>query len=174
MTDPRETVAASRSEPAPSKPPPKGIGGWLVLPAIGLCLTPIMLGIGIWQVASVIFGGSWPALTTPGGPSYHPLYRVLLPAEIVVNVGMLIFVLALIFLFFSKSARVPKLMILFYLLNLAVVAVDTLFASQLPGFVWDREVVKDVSRTLITAVIWVPYFLVSRRVANTFVPAAPA
>lgn len=173
MTDPRAGAEASQAPPDTAAGP-VGIGGWLVLPAIGLCLTPVMLGIGIWQVAGVILGGSWPALTTPGGPSYHPLYRVLLPAEIVVNVGMLVFVLALIFMFFSKSPRVPKLMIVFYLLNLAVVAADTALAAQLPGFVWDREVVKDVGRTLLTSAIWVPYFLVSRRVANTFPPATPS
>lgn len=108
-----------------------------------------------------------------GKPVVPPLYKLLLPAEIVVNVAMLGFVVLLIYLFFSKNHLVPRLMIAFYLINLLVVAVDTLVASQLPGFVWDREVIKDGARTLLTAVIWVPYFLISKRVANTFRTDAP-
>lgn len=173
MTDAHGAAQSPSASPQGASVEPRGINGWLILPAIGLCITPITLCIGIWQVATVVFGGSWSVLTTPGSPSFHPLYKLLLPAEIVVNVAMLGFVVLLIYLFFSKNHRVPRLMIAFYLINLVVVAVDTLVASQLPGFVWEREVIKDGARTLLTAVIWVPYFLISKRVANTFRTDAP-
>ena len=168
--DPR--TEAAQPTPAVSPPEPHGLRGWLILPLIGLCLTPFLLAFSIYQLVLVLKPDTWSVLTTPGTPAYHPVYKVLIPAEMVVNIAMLGFTLLLLVLFFRKDRRLPKLMVAFYLINLVIIVGDTFAASFIPSFSFDRDVIRDVVRTVVAAVIWVPYFLVSQRVKNTFVANA--
>lgn len=163
--DPTSTPPIAAAEPT-------GIGGWLVLPLIGLMLSPFIIGWGTHQLIEVVRAPSWTSLTTPGNPAYHPLYGMLIPTEIAVNAALGIFSIVLIVLFFKRHPRVPALMIAFYLVNLAVVAGDTYAAAFLPGFQFDQAALRDLARAVIAAVIWVPYFMISKRVRNTF-RAAP-
>jgi len=55
------------------------IGGWLIIVAIGLCLSPILQLLFIVRELLPIFtNGSWRVLTTPGSPAYHPLWGPLI------------------------------------------------------------------------------------------------
>ena len=162
-----QTIDPAAAQPT-AQPGPSGIGGWLVLPLIGLLISPIIIGWGTYHLADVMRAPSWPELTTPGKPAYHPLYGALIPVEIAVNAALAIFAVVLIVLFLKRHPNVPKLMIAFYLINLAVVVVDTFAASFLPAFQFDQTAVRDIARALIAAVIWVHYFMLSKRVRNTF------
>jgi hypothetical protein len=105
----------------------------------------------------------WGVLTTPGTEAYHHIGAPLIIFKLVGNAFFLIFDIVLIFLFFAKSYRFPDLMIAFiasYLLF--VVGADVIPEGG-------AESVKVLCRTIIGAVIWIPYFLVSKRVKNTFV-----
>ena len=170
--DIRTEVAPPSPQPI-GRPEPHGLWGWLILPLIGLCLTPFLLAFSIYQLVLILEPSTWNVLTTPGTSAYHPIYKVLIPAEMVVNFAMLGFTLLLVVLFFRKDPRLPKLMVAFYLINLVIIVGDTFAASFIPSFSFDRDVIRDVVRTVIAAVIWVPYFLVSQRVKNTFRRDAP-
>jgi uncharacterized protein DUF2569 len=159
-----ESTMNSNSEPL-------GIGGWLILPLLGLILTPIRLGLLLATTHAPIFtGGAWEVLTTPGNEAYHPLWAPLMMFEIVGNVCFLVFSLVLLVLFFGKHYRLPILMVVFYLSNLVFVGGDLLFANLIPAIaeMSDPESFKELTRTIVGAAIWVPYFLKSERVQNTF------
>lgn len=160
-----DTIPISRSGP-------EGLGGWLILVGLGLVFTPLRLVALLMPIYPSIFrNGAWEMLTTPGSQAYHPLWAPLIIFEMVGN-GILVLVsLALIALFFRRSRRFPKLYIAFLVAGLLFIGLDTWLASiVLPDEpLLDPETARELARSLIAVVIWVPYMLRSKRVANTFV-----
>lgn len=151
---------------------PKGIGGWLVLPAIGLVVTPFWIVITFVRDLLPVFDGeTWAMLTTPGSAVYHPALAPLLIFELAANLFLLGFTCYLLYLFFNKSRNLPPLMIAWLLVSGVIVAVDTFWGLQIPIVAADAgtSYYKDLIRAVIAIAIWVPYFTVSKRVKNTFV-----
>ena len=151
---------------------PRGLGGWLILVAIGLIVSPLRIGYFLIKEFVPIFEkGYWAILTTPGSDAYHPLWEPLLIFEIAGNFIFLVTGIILIFLFFAKSYRLPILMVAYLALNLLFVVSDFLFADLIPAVAAqnDSESVRELVRAIAGAIIWIPYFLVSKRVKSTFV-----
>ncbi len=150
----------------------EGIGGWLVLAAIGLMIAPIRIAYGLLSdVVPAFTGGAWEKLTTAGSPAYHPLWAPLLITETAGNILFILFPLAILFFFFRKKRCAPLLMIIFLLSNLAFVAVDYLMAMRIPivAAMPDESTPTEIIRLAVACAVWVPYFLRSKRVKNTFV-----
>jgi len=142
------------------------------LPAIGLFYLPVRLLISLNKDFLPIFSkGYWEILTTPGSEAYHHLWAPLIIFEISGNILFILFDVFLIFLFFTKSYRFPLLYIIFLVSNLLFVVGDFFFADFIPIIAAesDPESLMEVARTIVAAMIWIPYFLVSKRVKNTFV-----
>lgn len=151
---------------------PSGVGGWLVLVGIGLVLTPIRLSAFILQTFPPIFcDGAWEILTTPGSDAYHSLWAPVLIFEILANVGFVGAYLHLLVFFFLGSRLFPKAFITVTLINLGFVLFDAWFGSipLAEAAVFDADTIREFSRSLVAAAIWVPYMMVSKRVKNTFV-----
>jgi hypothetical protein len=150
---------------------PSGIGGWLILIAIGLCLTPIRIGAEIVQGVRSLQPLAWRAVTTPGSPAYHPLFGPLIIGEMVANAALLGWALVLLYLFFTKRRAFPRAMIAFLIVRVAIQMADIFVASSIPvaaGSIGPR-VYGSLAGNLLVVLVWVPYFLKSRRVAVTFV-----
>ena len=151
---------------------PKGLGGWLIVPAIGLFVLPFRLLTSLHSDFLPIFReGYWEILTTPGREAYHPLWAPLITFEVMGNALFVVFDLVLIYLFFTKSHRFPYLFIAFIVANVVFVVSDYFVAGLIPAVAAqkDTESIREMIRAVSTAIIWVPYFLVSQRVKNTFV-----
>jgi hypothetical protein len=165
----------SATETAPVVLPasgPVGLSGWLVLVGLGLVITPFRLAIFLLQTFPPIFrDGTWGTLTTPGSGPYHPLWAPLLIAEMAINLIFIATSLYLLFLFFQKSARFPRLYTLFLLSNLAFLLADafavTIVLPTQPFM--DASTAREFGRSVFSACIWVPYLFLSKRVKNTFV-----
>jgi hypothetical protein len=168
-TDPFQAPKATLDVPSQQ---PAGLGGWLALLGVGLFFTPLKLAAFLLTTFIPIFrNGTWDALTTPGNPLYRAGWAPLLMGEIVVNVFFIVAAIALLVLYFRKSRRFPKLCIGYLAANVIFVIGDA-FGT---GFVvpsdrvLDPETLRQVGTTLIGALIWIPYLLISKRVKNTFV-----
>ena len=148
-----------------------GIGGWLILIAIGLCLTPIRIGAEIVQGVRSLQPLAWRAVTTPGSPAYHPLFGPLFIGEMVANVVLLVWALVLLYLFFTKRRAFPRAMIAFLIVRVAIQMADIFVASSIPVAAASigPRVYGALAGNLLVVLVWVPYFLKSRRVAATFV-----
>lgn len=150
----------------------EGIRGWLILPLIGLFISPIRISISVFRDLVPIFTeGHWNVLTTPGSSAYHPLWAPLIITECVGNVVFVIFSIVLLVFFLRKSRFLPNLIISYLILNLLFVAGDFIIADMIPAVAEqsDLQAAKELGRSIIGAVIWIPYFFVSKRVKQTFV-----
>jgi hypothetical protein len=150
----------------------EGIGGWLILVAIGIVITPIRIIIMFMTTYSGLFSnGVWDALTTPGGAAYNSLWAPIIIGETIVNSLLIIAWLYMSYKFFSKSRDFPKWYIGIAIFSLLLIVADA-FAIRLvlpDEPIFDPDTLKEFMRSLVMVVIWVPYMLVSKRVKATFV-----
>lgn len=150
----------------------EGLGGWLVLVGLGIIISPLRLISIVFPVYSEIFSnGSWVVLTTPGTEAYNPLWAPILFGEMAINGGLVLAWIFIAYLFFSKKKVFPKWYIGMVLFTLAFILIEALaIKSVLPNEpVFDAETGMEFGRSVIFALIWVPYMLVSKRVKATFV-----
>jgi hypothetical protein len=171
-----ENPYAPPQSPVSDAPPavegPKGIGGWLLLPVIGLFVFPIRCLISLATDYVPIFQtGAWAVLTTPGSARYHALWAPVLVGEIAFNVAFLALDLWLLVLLFTKSWRFPKVFIWFAGLNLGFIVLDAVVGNQIPAVAQASGdgSAKEIGRAFVLVAVWVPYMLKSKRVKNTFV-----
>lgn len=149
-----------------------GLGGWLVLVAIGIILSPLRILTQVFPVYLDMFlNGSWGVLTTPGSQAYNPLLIPILIGEMLTNVGLILGCIFLAILFFSKKKLFPKFYISMLIFTLVFILIDTLaIKAVLPEEpIFDPDTLSSIIRTVMAIGIWVPYMLVSKRVKATFV-----
>ena len=146
------------------------IGGWLILPAL-------FLPIGIFYRLAIFIDGFKPFFTpgvfsevfTFGSSTYHPMNFVVIGYELIYNIFIFLFAIRVAYLFYKKSASLPKLYIYLLLFILIGSVVDLILASQLPTTKIDDKVIKDVFGLLLSVIVWGIYFSKSKRVKQTFV-----
>ena len=139
---------------------PSGIAGWLVLPAIGIVIgPPLIIFLSLKDIV--------PAFEiVPTGTSVY----YLLVIETITTLAVAGFGFYTAWQFFHKRSRTPSLYIIFLVIQMVVVLVDSILVYlvlEVPVF--DMETTRTLGRQIVAAVIWIPYFRSSRRVKNTFV-----
>jgi hypothetical protein len=150
----------------------EGLGGWLVLVGIGCVVWPIRNVVTLIPIYHEIFtSGGWEAVTDAASPSYHPLFGPFIIAEIIVNVAFLIAGLIAIYWFFTKRRGFPKLYISIIAGSFILIIVDALIGEFIAPDeeIFDADTMKELGRSIIGVVVWIPYMLVSKRVKATFV-----
>ena len=151
----------------------QGLGGWLILVIIGLVITPIRLSLFILSDFVPIFtDGTWQALTVVTSSSYHALWAQLIIFEMTGNLAIIILSLVTMYFMFRKSKRTPTVAITWYAVGFVFVVADFFLASMIPAIAdmpTDFETVKEISRASFGVLIWIPYFLFSKRVKATFI-----
>lgn len=115
--------------------------GWLFFPAIGLVLSPLT------AIAYLVFA-----------VADHGLAGLSLP-WLLLQTGFIVFLVFVAVLFFMKKPYAPKLMVALLLTNLASVLLLAAVGGSGGG---------EIEKAVVVAAIWVPYFLVSKRVKATF------
>jgi hypothetical protein len=148
------------------------IGGWLILCAIGLVLYPVQTMVSlITELIPALSPENWSVLTAPASTYYHPFFAHLVIVELVGNILFLIFSICLVVFFFQQRKYAPKLIILFFAVNLIFVGFDyfvTTFFIIRPDSI-NMEAAINFIRTTVASLVWIPYFMFSKRVKNTFV-----
>ena len=157
---------------------PGGIGGWLILPAIGLAVSPFWQGFEL--VRDILPSLDFSVLRTLSDPSsanYSPLWVPTIVFEVATSVLMFVFTVWLIYLFFfRKTPLVPRLFIIWLAGHLVIQIIDRLLVNSLPLAAEPNRggALVDLGRSIINAAIWIPYFIWSIRVRNTFIHVAAA
>lgn len=154
----------------------KGLGGWLILVGIGVVFSPLRIARDFVPLYYGIFtDGSFEILTTPGTEVYHQMWGPLLVFELIFNSLMIIASSYLVYLFFSKHYLFPKFFIAIVLVSFVFIPIDAwLYSFISPDEpIFDPSTIKELTRTVVSLLIWVPYMYTSKRVKVTFVEKIP-
>ena len=133
------------------------IGGWLVFPAIGLILGPI-----ITIVSLVIALGMFEDVADAG---YGGVYAL----NIIVEIGLLAFIIYAATRFFGKKSNTPSTMITLMIVSVVATALCLVIDISAEAEMMAIENGKALLKGIVSAAIWIPYFRVSDRVKKTFV-----
>jgi hypothetical protein len=150
----------------------EGIGGWLILVAIGVVISPLRLLAELSKTYLPIFiDGTWEALASPESEVYNSTLLTLMIGEIFFNSLIVLASIYLIYLFFAKKSFFPKLYILIIVVSLIITILDNVIVSSIFPEIqaFDDETIIILVRTTIIGIIWIPYMLISKRVKATFI-----
>lgn len=143
-----------------------GVGGWLILVAIGIIATPVRMILEIGPIYSAI-----------DFSNLHPMLFAVILGELTINAALVLWSLANMFLLLSKHRMFPtswigQLAVAAVLGPLSLFATDLALDSIGQHLDWSQlakgGVFTDMFRALIAAAIWIPYALLSTRVGITF------
>lgn len=154
----------------PQKPRCEGLGGWLIFPALGLVLAAVTKGCYAAVYYLKLFaGGKWGQLFAPESVFYHAQAKQLAIGEIAADGCIALAAVVLLFLFFARKRQFPMLMILYFAGSMAWVLIDLMLAWRIsPLFQPDELDGWMLFGAYVRCAIWIPYFVVSRRVEATF------
>jgi hypothetical protein len=150
----------------------QAIGGWLILVAIIVVLSPLRLLLVVSPIYwKIVADGTWTALTTPGSANYNVALATFIAVEALVNGMIFLAGLYLIRQFFSKQKKFPKVFITLMGFQFIIQILDAwIIHLILPAQnAFDPETMAEMGRTVIACAIWIPYMLTSQRVKETFI-----
>ncbi len=153
--------------PIEEKPKPYGFGGWLYLVALGLLLT---------------FGSSFYYLLDTLFPVYQSgrlsqlyeenwKYAFIIIYETAMNLFYVVFPVIIGYCMLKKKKLLKYMAIYFYLINFAANvgyyfisnSIEEMATHELMG-----EQGRNIVKSFVTCLIWIPYFINSKRVKNTY------
>ncbi|MDC9623596.1 DUF2569 domain-containing protein [Xenorhabdus sp. XENO-7] len=136
----------------------KKIGGWLYLPAIGLILSVIFIIYQFKIAAEVV-----------SRVAYYSTLQNIVIFTMVANIILLLLVFHTAILFFNKLKQAPRFCILLCLSNVLIQGITIFLITNGLGYSIDYATISPILQAVVTAAIWIPYFMMSVRVKKTFV-----
>lgn len=157
--------------------PPSGIGGWLLLPLVGLVLTALSAAKNlVVDTLTSLRPEIWGQLTSPDSAVDSNFWAPYVIVSGLINLVTATGAGVLLVLFLKRKKEVPLLISLLYGWAVAMAIFEAFslghLASQLPELFEANELAsttRAVVRSLVVACVWVTYFKLSKRVRNTFV-----
>ena len=152
--------------PAPNPGGPTGMGGWLLLLAFGVLVSPVRLTYDLITLVPSYALENWTHRTVPTSPGYAAGAAPLFIVELILNLGLLVLSVLLAVVMFARRRDFPGLLIAFAALGVVVQVCDAIaVAAVFPG---QSGAAADLPRTVIWGCIWGLYVTKSVRVRNTF------
>jgi len=147
-----------------------GIRGWLLLPALGTIITPLVLLAEMRHDLNAMRLDVWMNVTNPGAEHYNAMWAPALLFEIVTNLGQFVFAILLAILFAKRRRSTPMFYIGFLIASIAIQIVDHVLISFVSSTADSAKGTTELlTRSVLSAAIWITYFLNSVRVRSTFV-----
>ena len=153
-------------DPEPNRYMVRGlpIGGWLILLAVGISISPLRLLVDLFKDPEIINGAGWMSFLALKN---YPLFAFVFVSHIF-NIVKLLFLALLIVLFFQRRTSFPRLMTIMLATQLVMVAIDTIAGRALANDSTSISM-NNMIQSIVAAAIWIPYLNMSQRVKDTFV-----
>lgn len=144
----------------------EGIGGWLILPLIGMFLAIISLVVTITQLTPVFSEQQLAVIME----SYGSSYEIVLAVSIAANLALIVMLLFLLVMFFTRRNTFPRIYIGFMIVSMAITVIDlaSIHFLDFPGVEIEQTDIRSLIRQIVSSAIWIAYFLQSKRVKATF------
>jgi hypothetical protein len=152
--------------------PPRGLGGFLVVAAIGIFANALMAIIELQKSWPLFTAANWYDLTSPAGARYRPGWLAYMVFLIAGNAAVVIGSVLVAILFFQRRRRFPPTYIGYLVLIASLNIAGTVFEWQLAAGGNDKAAsgaLRALVQSAASLAIWIPYMLRSLRVKNTFV-----
>lgn len=158
--------------PSPPGTESQFIGGWLIIFAIAITLSPARIAYGLFISNDFFHSLIWDRFTGLDGSLRNFVMAIIVFFELVLNVAMLVFSLLALIMFYRRRRGFP-LTYVWLLAGMTIITVsDTLLGYWLNGpsdtGQSGTQVATEILQRIIYAGIAIPYFLFSRRVRETF------
>jgi hypothetical protein len=176
----QEDSVAPLSAPAATseisqKAEPREFGGWLILVGLGIVLAIVFAitryfaaGFAPHAIFEWILVGK--TMTSPEPYPNEKFWNVVVAGETAVNIGAVIAWIYLAFLFYRKRKNFPVLYACALAINVGMQIFNAnLLGAGVPGGDPPDATITTVGGSVITAAIWIPYILISKRVKATFI-----
>jgi Protein of unknown function (DUF2569)/Transglutaminase-like superfamily len=164
-----------RYDPPIKAPPspqwPTGINGWLLLPTIGVLISPLRCLSDLLKSAPTYETENWRTLTDPAADQFDSLAAPILLIDLGTGVITFILTTLLVVLFFQKRRVVPMLYIVVFGGSLVVYWLTTWLGSfsENSSIASTPQALARMVGMSISFAIWGGYFMWSKRVKATFV-----
>jgi hypothetical protein len=147
-----------------------GLGGWLVVPALGLIAMPI---VAVWHgqdLLGLVYLENWNALVDSSSGTYSPLAAPVLLFIAVGLLGRVIVPMLLLLLFFTRRSSFPLVYSVSLICFFVGDVVTAVGVSYVPAMAEElgSDGYKYLGREALALIIWLSYFRVSKRVKATF------
>lgn len=143
-----------------------GIGGWLLLPPIGLAVTLYRVGKSLLESTGVMDVQSWVELTKA-----HALWAPTLLFDLVLQLAIGAGALLLLWLMVKRRSNLPRIYVGWWVLVIVMTLGDAIAFQIIPALreQWGAKDSAESVRACVFGAIWISYFLRSERVRRTFV-----
>ncbi|HJT19789.1 MAG TPA: DUF2569 family protein [Nitrospira sp.] len=153
----------------------ESVSGWLYLWLVTALLIAVTTLLGLLGALPPINHELWATANDPMASAYHPLLRPVLLFKLIARTALLWIASVMAMDFFRRRRHVPKLVIGFLLANLMVLMTEQLllwevmdqYTRYLPS-PWKPFRNYECALALGSCVVWIPYFLNSKRVKVIF------
>ena len=137
------------------------IGGFLFLPLIGLVVTIASYLFAMTDVFKVM---------TENYSHLNVNAKIFFIFSLVIYIGEFLFTVTVLSFFLKKKKFLPKLYILFLISVVATMSLNVyMLYILIPGVKIGYNELAPIFRNVISALIWIPYFITSVRVKRTFI-----
>jgi transglutaminase-like putative cysteine protease len=158
---------------SPSANAPEGIKGWLVIPALGVVLSPITAGYTLYSYRAYFDAATWSSLGHGADPVIAHWGRIGLFFLVALGCCAFLVMIFLNYLMFTKRKAFPPGYVAVLCMGVlwSVLGIVVFYAL---GQIETPEVTRRIGasiRDLIVAMLWIAYMLRSERVRATFTEA---
>ncbi len=168
-----EKVSLNQSQKTVGEGKPPRIGGLLVFVMIGMFISLIQnLTYSLTSIAPIVKTPLWERLTNPESTAYHQYWKSVLIYDVVTSSLILVMNVAMLWLFFKKKRVFPKLTAVSIPLIFVIILTGYFLSGAIPAIAESEEYAKQGEMLILKFVclhVWMPYFLISKRVGRTFV-----
>lgn len=146
------------------------VGGWLIFIAIGLGLAPLLILMNILD-DNYFNLNFW---TLHAGTQHEIPFKVYYLFKVFGNVFIMCYASFCLVLLLNKRDILPKYITGFYALNLVIVVTAYVLGDSFLDEANKQQVATGITRAILAAFVWIPYFRRSSRVEETFIVPYPA